>query len=349
VIIAQKRLGKLHQAAQTFKVQIERAAEHNYDKIAVAGALYAVHGDILLEWNHIDEAIEHYQRGLNLSKRQNYSAGIAWSLIAMVQARFSQDDLDGAEEALHQLENAIQYQNLPAWTLNWYTAWKARLQITRDDFTGAAKLLGERGITINGNFGYPREVEYLVLARLFIAKENYVDAENLLIRLGEHLKLKGWMDKWIEERILQALVCHFQGRIDQALGLIADVFEIAHPAGYARIFINEGPPMAKLLLQVIEAGIFPEYARHLLTAIPSQTNSDQSAQEFQGGLIDPLSPRELEVIQHLAAGTTNQEIALSLHIALGTVKNHLKKIYGKLGVHNRTQAVTHARVLGLIK
>jgi DNA-binding NarL/FixJ family response regulator len=65
-------------------------------------------------------------------------------------------------------------------------------------------------------------------------------------------------------------------------------------------------------------------------------------------LIEPLSERELEVLQQVAAGASNKEIAAELFITEGTVKNHLTNILGKLGVRDRTQAALKAKELGLI-
>ena len=62
----------------------------------------------------------------------------------------------------------------------------------------------------------------------------------------------------------------------------------------------------------------------------------------------PLSQRYIEVLRLLASGATNQEIAKQLTIALTTARKHMSNIRGKLGVHNRTQAVSRERDLGLI-
>ena len=68
----------------------------------------------------------------------------------------------------------------------------------------------------------------------------------------------------------------------------------------------------------------------------------------QQPLIEPLTRRELEVLHLMAAGLTNQQIADELVIALGTVKSYTSYIYGKLDVTHRTQAVAHARAIGLL-
>jgi LuxR family maltose regulon positive regulatory protein len=66
-------------------------------------------------------------------------------------------------------------------------------------------------------------------------------------------------------------------------------------------------------------------------------------------LIEPLSERELEVLDLIAAGYSNAEIAQQLYIAIGTVKRHINNTYGKLGVKSRTQAIAKARQLQLLE
>jgi LuxR family maltose regulon positive regulatory protein len=66
-------------------------------------------------------------------------------------------------------------------------------------------------------------------------------------------------------------------------------------------------------------------------------------------LVDELSDREIEVINLIANGSTNQEIAQELVLSLYTVKSHARNIYSKLGVKNRTEAVARARMLGLLE
>jgi LuxR family maltose regulon positive regulatory protein len=65
-------------------------------------------------------------------------------------------------------------------------------------------------------------------------------------------------------------------------------------------------------------------------------------------LVEPLTPRELEILHLIAAGYTNPEIADEFVLALGTVKWYASQIYGKLGVKNRTEAAVRARESGLL-
>ena len=133
--------------------------------------------------------------------------------------------------------------------------------------------------------------------------------------------------------------------------VLGQALALAQPGGFVRIFIDEGPPMARLLYEAVTRGIAPDYARRLLSAFPvaePEQTSPSKTQAPKSELIEPLSERELEVLELIAEGLTNQEIASRLFLALNTVKAHSSNIYGKLGVHSRTQAVARARALGLL-
>ena len=134
-------------------------------------------------------------------------------------------------------------------------------------------------------------------------------------------------------------------------GALGDALSLGEPEGYIRTFADRGPPMARLLYKAATRGIAPDYARRLLAtfpiAEPEQTDPSKT-QASKPELVEPLSERELEVLQLIAEGLTNQEIASRLFLSLNTVKVHTRNIYGKLGAHSRTQAVARARALGVL-
>jgi LuxR family maltose regulon positive regulatory protein len=109
--------------------------------------------------------------------------------------------------------------------------------------------------------------------------------------------------------------------------------------------------MARLLYQALTRGIKPDFFRRLLAAFPvteAEPLTSSVADHPSSPLIEPLSERELEVLELIAEGLTNREIASRLFLSLNTVKAHTRNIYGKLDVHNRTEAAAQARALGLI-
>ena len=96
------------------------------------------------------------------------------------------------------------------------------------------------------------------------------------------------------------------------------------------------------------------YCAYLLAAFVPPSHSAAAASSINGKdspvqpLVDPLTGREMEVLQLLAQRQTNQEIAQQLTISPYTVNDHLKNIYRKLGVHGRRQAARRAQELGII-
>ena len=113
------------------------------------------------------------------------------------------------------------------------------------------------------------------------------------------------------------------------------------------------PPLAEAIargqtsdLDTIIAALLAESA---MTVTPTaEPSSPDDAHPTSPELIEQLTPRELEVLQLIAAGNTNQQIAGTLIISVGTVKSYTSQIYGKLAVSSRTQAVARGRELGLL-
>jgi LuxR family maltose regulon positive regulatory protein len=176
-------------------------------------------------------------------------------------------------------------------------------------------------------------------------------ATNLLQRLLEATEAGGRTSRAIEITLLQALARQAQGSTDQAIARLKQAITLGEPGGFVRIFADEGPPMARLLHKALARGIAPDYVRRLLAAFPvgEPEQTDASESRFpESEWVEPLSERELEVLQLIAEGLTNPEIAARLFLSLNTVKAHTRNIYGKLDVHSRTQAIGRSQKLGLL-
>src|SRR5579871_5371921 len=160
-----------------------------------------------------------------------------------------------------------------------------------------------------------------------------------------------WADEHLKVLVLQAVALQASGDQDQAVQLILDALALAEPEGLIRLFVDEGRPMAHLLSEAAVQGRMPDYIGKLLAACEAeQQKSEATASQLPPAQpsIEPLSRRELEVLRLIAQGLSNQEVSERLVLALETVKGHNKKIFGKLQVQRRTEAVARARELGLL-
>jgi len=150
--------------------------------------------------------------------------------------------------------------------------------------------------------------------------------------------------------VLQAVAYRAHGDKDRAAQTLGQALSLAEPEGFLRIFLDEGPAMAQLLSEAAVQGLMPAYVGKLLAGFEAeaQKNADTSAPSPAPSLIEPLSPRELEVLGLIAQGLSNDEIGRRLFLALDTVKGHNRRIFDKLQVQRRTEAVARARQLGLL-
>lgn len=149
---------------------------------------------------------------------------------------------------------------------------------------------------------------------------------------------------------LQAMAFQAQGDVDQAMSRLERALSLAEPEGFERTFVDEGVPMARLLQRATGHGIAPDSVKRLLAACEAEGIESISAALVPSTppLVEPLTSREKEVLHLLGEGCSNREIAEALVVTLNTVKKHTGNLYGKLGVHSRTQAVVRAQELGLL-
>ena len=184
-------------------------------------------------------------------------------------------------------------------------------------------------------------------ARVALAQGDPVTALALLEPLCNQAKINGWHDELLQVFTAQAIAYAAQGEQAEALQRLSEALTLAEPDGLIRVFVDEGAPMAGLLAEAVAHGIAPEYVKRLLLAFAVAAQPTNKAVAAPA-LAEPLSDRELEVLQLVAQGLSNREISEQLFLALDTVKGHNRRIFGKLQVQRRTEAVARARELGLV-
>jgi LuxR family maltose regulon positive regulatory protein len=223
------------------------------------------------------------------------------------------------------------------------------------DLPAAARWAEDLQLHLGVKLDPDMEVEHFTFARLLIAQGRAEDALSLLGRMLSAAEEGGRVRSVIEACVLASLAHQAAGDTARALAVLDRALTLAAPEGFVRIFADAAAPMASLLTllrhgRARSGGGYPAaYLDTLLAALGHGTAPPTWRNGHGAGpLIEPLTAREQDVLRLIAAGLSNREIAQRLVIGLGTVKTHVLGIYGKLGVHSRTQAVALARELDLL-
>ena len=224
----------------------------------------------------------------------------------------------------------------------WFLAQEAHIHLRNGNLPFALHWVERMGLSPDNEPEALGIESHLVYGRVLLAQEKLVDAQRWLERLAEFTKQNG-LDRWfISARIQQALVAERMGKHSTARDYIEQAVEAAAQEDYLRVFIDEDDQVLALLHAIRQEA--PAFIDRIL----NHARKAGRAQAEVGPLAEPLSEREMEVLNLIAVGLTNREIAERLFIAVGTVKRHINTIYGKLDVHSRTQAVAQAQELGLL-
>ncbi|MGH3477337.1 MAG: helix-turn-helix transcriptional regulator [Nocardioidaceae bacterium] len=241
----QRAQGRLGAALVTYRQGLQDAGEAGADLPHLAMA-HAGIAEVLYERDELDAAHEHATRGVELSRQLAYTQPVATGLGLLARIRQAQDDPNGALEAIDQAQRVRLSPEVVS-LHNPVPAWRARLLLANGEIAEAIRWTDERGMGVKDEPYYPREREYLVLARALLAKQEFDQALTLLSGLLTQAEAQARLDSIIELLALQALVLAAQG--DRVAGLtpLAEALALGWQEGYARVFVDEGTPMAHLL------------------------------------------------------------------------------------------------------
>ncbi len=354
---------RLHEAERLYRSIVDLAVPAEQEPFYAAGAGYIGLAEIAVEWNDLAAAEGYLHRGLELCRQGRLDNLYRGYLVKsrLLQAR---GDLQGALEENRLLEQAYANIDDPYRVGRWIQVYRAL-----GDLEGVARCaapLIERLANPNGTSRIPRRVLGVLqpfAIRALLALGETGRALEMLDELQAAAEWGGESGPLIEACLLRALAYRQrlgQGDAQAAIRALQQALRLAEPEGYVQLFVSEGPALAPLLEQA-EAdpstpGRVRGYARRLLEAFPqAHPRSSRTAEAgIPAGnvagerLVEPLTPRELEVMRLIDAGASNREIASQLVITLSAVKKHTGNIFGKLGVNSRTQAIARARQLGLM-
>lgn len=346
--------GALYRAYEHFQEVVQLAQEIRPRQGSTFSNALVGLGLLHYEWNQVGTALEYINEAIKVAERDEFLDRLLLGYSALIWGRCTQGQLKQARAARQRLDRLFRNYNAPGRLLQFLDLIKAQIALVEGNFKAAADWADEVAARIDGPITFTREQALRPLARVWMAQNRFDEAISLLTRLRETAVQQQRFGSVVRLETLLAKACYLKGDHPKALDHLRQALILAEPEGYVRSFLDEGEPTKMLLAQLSKDhrrrqgdDISIDYVQKLLDAFGAEEELTPLPARAE---ISPvkLTPRELEVLQHLAGGLAYADIAAQLVITENTLKYHIKNIYGKLNVNNRMQAVATARQLSLL-
>ncbi|KAA3664705.1 MAG: hypothetical protein DWQ04_04365, partial [Chloroflexi bacterium] len=350
----------LFRAKQIYEQALVLATDEGERPLPVSGETHIGLARLYYEWNDLETALHHAETGLDLMVRWREISTVVANLW-LARIKQAQGDSYTANQLLNRARHVARrtkgtefddiavamteaHLHLFQGNLDAVAAWCAQRKIPQMVDTAALQQLDD--ITE----GHLRKYEFTMLARLRLAQKRPNDALAILPTLLQNAQRLRRRDLQLEICLLTAVATHQTNNYAQSDRHLQQALTLGQPGNFTRIFIETSPEIASLLSRQKPTNQQHQtYLNHLLTTCGHPTLATRHPPPAPPApLIEPLSPREIEVLSLIAEGLSNKEIAQKLVLSLPTIKWHTSNIYGKLGVGNRVTAVTRARKLHIL-
>jgi LuxR family transcriptional regulator, maltose regulon positive regulatory protein len=360
--------GRLRQAASTYEEAARIApGQEGLQTLVGSPSYYFGMANLLYERNALEAAEQNLRRGMELIRLSLTvdAEVVTLGYTTLARLQMARAEYKQALTTLDTFTHLAEERPFAPFLIARGAAVRVQVELAQGNLGAATSWVEQSGISAeDDHLSYLREREYLTLARVRIAQGRHEasdrtaagqtnhflqDALHLLRRLLADAEAKARGSSVLELLLLQTLVFAAQGERNAAFATLARGLSLAEPEGYVRLFVDEGAPMLVLLRQAWTRGMTPQYVATLLAAFGEPVKGAAARPPSPpGSLIEPLTEREREVLQLLAEGASNREIAQRLILSTGTVKKYVYNICGKLGVQSRMQALVRARALHLL-
>jgi LuxR family maltose regulon positive regulatory protein len=279
----------------------------------------------------------------------------------MARLRHARGDLAGAVGLLNDAQRVYTGDFSP--NVRPISALRARMLAATGHVDEALRWAHEHHLSVHDELSYVHEYEHITLARILLARyreqrlePTMRDVSRLLERLLIAAEQGERTGSVIEILVLQALAHYARGDVISAVSALEHAARLADPEGYVRVFAEHGPPMVALLRLLADRHPTWTYVRALLAAAATpepvvalpHMSAPPVPEPVSGGVVDPLSERELQVLRLLATDLNGPDVARRLVVSVNTLRTHTRNIYAKLGVNNRRAAVRRAGELNLL-
>jgi LuxR family maltose regulon positive regulatory protein len=338
--------GRLGAAGQLYRQAHELALARGFGRLPATGIILEGMADLAYLRNDLDEAMRLAGDALERGLRGGEVKISVPAHVVMGRVLAARGDFDGA---LDQTDNAIALSHWPS-----TDAWRARFLLRAGEISCAQRWATESGCDSIDSLESVDEFVLITYIRVLDAIGRERERDWLLKGLRERTVTLGRVTSRIEIDLLIAQAAAAAGRMDEAVDRLLPALLVGESAGHIRLFLDEGPRLGPLLARAeraIDGGDdqpTPGFVARLRSLLAAEQPVASGAPVANGGLIEPLTPREREVLKLIGDGRSNQAIADTLYLSIGSVKTHSSHVYGKLGVRGRTEAIARARALGLL-
>jgi LuxR family maltose regulon positive regulatory protein len=357
--------GQLHFAYEIITEGIDRI-ERAGALPPISTAVYGELGVIHYQWHQLEEAHHYFQRAIQVSTLSGYSDAELFYGVILSRLYQIEGDMERAAEEIRKAVNLMKVQ-APAAVREEVIAQEIRISLAQDHLVAAESSLKRLGSSFKDRLTLTPHAPIqnisalrILLYRAQIRDEtiNLKQGIELADQLVDSMMEKGYNMVAIETLLLRAQLHTVLGDAQESTADFLTALQLGESEDYISIFVEEGPPIAESLVQLLQEDLLEsvseEYVRNILAAFtsierPSEGPAAPASQAEPGEqLIESLTERELEVLRLMAGGLKYKEIGERLYISLNTVRYHVKSIYSKLNVNNRTKAIEKAHQLGIL-
>lgn len=317
---------------------VQQALEQHTSPITAL--LHITAGKLFYETNELVKSHQHFTKALDLTTQLGINTLQMVSYGTQAPLLYAQGQTEAAFASLETAYALARTEVLGK--SDWVYAIGVRLHLLEGDLLKAQALAAYLPDQLPPSYKYMDG--QLGYGRWLIAQNQLTDARQWLEQLEDFLQTHQ-LHRWLlTVTLLQALIAERWSDMARCQAYLTRAVQLAAPENYLRAFLDEDPHLLTLLPAV--RAVAPHFVDQILET--ADLTLPSALVEPTGSLLDPLTPRELEVLHLVVLGYSNAEIADKLVLAISTVKRHINNVYSKLGVTRRSQAILKAQQLGLL-
>jgi LuxR family maltose regulon positive regulatory protein len=346
--------GNLRAGEELFQDAVRYVHEAGLQQGAVFSKANLGMGSLYYEWNKLEDAFRHLTEGIRLAEQGGYLDQLLFGYAALARAQNLLGDAASARGTIRRARRMTEKYGDPPIPVAFINAIEADLAQQRGDLFIVDTWVTSRYDAPHDESDLFSQYGRVVLARALAAKGNYQGACDVIRPMREFAFRQGLVRDAILYDVLTAKNLYMNGEPRPAMAILSKALSAAEPNRFVRVFLDEGGVVISMLKQILaspegrnssDEECSPDYLYFLLGEVARDTVRASTGRPVPSSAegLEPLTDRELYILRLLEAGHSNKHIARELNISLNTVKYHLKNIYGKLGVVNRTQAARSVR------